>query len=400
MTVTASTSVSKDPAQVIAKVGIIGCGNISSIYLQNLQQAACLQLVAVSDVDMGRAQAQADAYGIRAMPVADLLASEVDIIVNLTTPQAHVPVSRQIIDAGKSVYSEKPLGLRHAEVQTLLARANDQGVLVGCAPDTFLGAGLQTCRRLIDAGDIGEPLAASGFMLCPGHESWHPDPAFYYQQGGGPLFDMGPYYLTALVHLLGSIHSVSGAARITRKTRTITSEPKRGEQIKVETPTHIIGLLEFTRGLHASLTTSFDVTASNFSNIEIYGSEGTLSVPDPNTFAGPVRVRTQRGDWQEIPLDMGYADNSRGLGVADMAWALHEKRQQRASGELAGHVLEAMEKILLAAQEKRWLTLESHATQPEPLTNPAETWFHLRHVAVAAPLRPDTLFGSPQDIHD
>lgn len=375
---TVTPAANQDARQIIANVGIIGCGNISSIYLQNVQRAPSLRLVGVSDMDMQRAQTQASTFGTHALSVEALLASDVDIIVNLTTPQAHVSVSEQIIAAGKSVYSEKPLGLRYADVQRLLEQARAQGVLVGCAPDTFLGAGLQTCRRIIDAGDIGEPLAASAFMLCPGHESWHPDPAFYYQQGGGPLFDMGPYYLTALVHLLGSISSVSGAARITRSTRDITSEPKRGEVIQVETPTHIIGLLEFTSGVQASLTTSFDVVASTFSNIEIYGSKATLRVPDPNTFAGPVQLKTQTGDWQDIPLDAGYADNSRGLGVADMAWALHEKRYPRASGDLAGHVLEAMENILLAAREKRWLTLESQAVRPDPLVSLAEAWFDLR----------------------
>jgi len=420
--VLAPTPSLKHPSQVIAKVGVIGCGNVSNIYMQNLQRATSLQVTAMSDINMARARAQAERYSTRALPVADLLASDVDIIVNLTAPWVHLSVSEQIIDAGKSLYSEYPLGLAYADMQRLLSRAAAKGVLVGCAPDTVLGAGLQTCRRIIDAGLIGEPLSASAFLFrtIAKHDTFQNDEqvdtACFYSQSdqsqssqsqssqsqsgqsqSGQQSRCAPYdilccrgfnYLTALVHLLGSIQRVSGIARVARSKHKVRSAVARGEHVTVESthkPTQIVGLLEFASGLRASLTTSFEMMAlpaSNpfgnlSSNIAIYGSDATLHVPDPNTFAGAVQLKTRYGDWQNIPLNAGYVDNSYGLGVADMAWALHDKRQQRVSGELTRHVLEATEKILLATQEQGWLTLQSHVVQPEPLTHSAETWFHL-----------------------
>jgi predicted dehydrogenase len=223
---------------------------------------------------------------------------------------------------------------------------------------------LQTCRRLIDQGAIGEPVAATACMVTRGHESWHPDPEFYYKPGGGPLFDMGPYYLSALVTLLGPVQSVSGAARASFLERVITSQPRQGQTIKVETPTHVVGTLEFAAGPIATLLTSFDVRAANLPAIEIYGSEGSLSVPDPNGFGGPVRLWWPGTQWQVVPLTHGHTGNSRGLGLADMAEAIREHRPHRASGELGYHVLDAMQAILESARDGRRIELTSQCPRP------------------------------------
>jgi predicted dehydrogenase len=271
----------------------------------------------------------------------------------------------QVLGAGKSVYNEKPLTVAREEAQEILALADKKGLLVGGAPDTFLGAGLQTCRNVIDSGRIGKPVAATAFMLNHGHEGWHPDPAFYYKIGGGPMFDMGPYYLTALVHLLGPVKRVSGSAQKSFETRTIGSEPKRGEVIEVETPTHLVGVLDFESGCMGTIITSFDVWKHTLPTIEIYGSEGTLSVPDPNTFGGEVKVWVPgAGEWESIPHTHGYGENSRSLGVADMAHALRSGRSQRASGKLTYHVLDIMHAVHDASAEGRYVGLNSQCERP------------------------------------
>lgn len=225
---------------------------------------------------------------------------------------------------------------------------------------------MQTCVELVNAGVIGEPVGAHAFMLCRGHESWHPDPEFYYQRGGGPMLDMGPYYLTALVALLGPVRRVTGSARISFPSRTITSEKKRGKSFPVEVPTHITGVLDFASGAIGTITTSFDVWAAEVPRIEIFGSEGTLSVPDPNTFGGPVRLFKPGGSgWQDVPVTRSYAENSRGLGVTEMALAMESGRAHRASGELAYHVLDIMTSISEASTQGRHVTLESTCTKPD-----------------------------------
>jgi predicted dehydrogenase len=250
----------------------------------------------------------------------------------------------------------------------MLALAAAKGVRVGGAPDTFLGGGLQTCRELIDTGAIGTPVAATAFMMSRGHEHWHPNPAFYYQVGGGPMFDMGPYYLTALVSLLGPVQRVTGATRITRTQRTITSQPRYGEIINVEVPTHVTGLLDFAAGPIGTIITTFDVQASALPWIEIYGTTGTLAVPDPNTFGGPVRLRlTGDNAWREIPVTRPYTENSRGLGLADMAEGLRSGRPHRASGDLAYHVLDIMHAIHDASATGHHVQLESTCTRPEAM---------------------------------
>ena len=343
------------------RVGIIGCGNISGIYLTNCRKLPGLALVACADLDMARARAKAAEHGIRAATVDELLADpDIDLVINLTIPAVHAEVSMSALAAGKHVYTEKPLATRRADGAATLALAREKGLRVGSAPDTFLGGGLQTCRKLIDDGAIGEPVAAVAFMTGHGPEGWHPDPEFFYKPGAGPMFDMGPYYLTALVSLLGPIARVTGSARSSFPERTIGSGPKQGQKIAVETPTHVAGVLDFAGGAVATLITSFDVWAANLPRIEIYGSEGSLSVPDPNTFGGPVRIRLA-GDkeWRDVPLTHGYTENSRGLGVADMASAIREGRPHRASGELAYHVLDVMAAFEEASTAGRHVAITS-----------------------------------------
>ena len=353
------------------KVGIVGCGNISGIYFKNLcERFTMLKVVACADKDATRArEASADYSGVETLSVDDLMARpDIDIVLNLTTPKAHFAVSMQAVEAGKSIYCEKPITLNRRQAQQLLATARRRKVLVGNAPDTFLGAGIQTCRKLIDEGWIGTPVAATAFMTSRGHESWHPDPEFYYQPGGGPMFDMGPYYLTALVNLLGPIRKVSGSARISMPERIITSAKKYGTRIAVEVPTHVAGTLDFANGAVCSIITSFDVWGANLPHIEIHGTHGSLSVPNPNTFGGPVAVkRAGAKTFKEIPLTHPYETNSRGLGVADMACALRHRRSLRASGELAAHILDCMHAFNDSSEAEAHIRLASTCCQPCPM---------------------------------
>jgi len=352
------------------KVGIIGCGKICGAYLQNLtgKLPGC-RVTACADLDIARARAQQEAYpGVTAMTPEALLGDpSIDLVLNLTTPGAHHDVALAAVRAGKHVYNEKPLTATPEEAKSLLDAARVSGVRVGGAPDTFLGAGIQRSVQAVLAGSIGRPVAFQACMMSRGHESWHPDPEFYYQAGGGPLLDMGPYYITALVAMLGPVVRVGGMAGISFPERTITSQPKAGNAITVEVPTHVIGLLEFDSGVMGSLTTTFDVCCSDAPRIEIFGSEATLSVPDPNSFGGPVRIRASAKEtWQDLPLESPYAENTRGLGVAELADALRAGRAHRASGALAGHVLDVMHGILAAARSGTRVEPASKPARPEP----------------------------------
>lgn len=352
------------------KVGIVGCGNISGIYLKNGRMLESIEIVACADLVLERARARAEEYGIpKACTVDELLADpEIEIVVNLTVPKAHAEVALKAVQAGKHVYNEKPLTVEREDGRRLLEEAEKRGVLVGGAPDTFMGAGLQTCRKLIDDGWIGRPVAATAFMLSRGHESWHPDPEFYYQRGGGPMFDMGPYYLTALVSLIGPIKRVTGSTQTTFSERLITSKPKYGQTITVNTPTHIAGVMDFACGAVGTIVTSFDVWGGNVPCIEIYGTEGTLSVPDPNGFGGPVRIRRAGShEWSDVPHTHIYAENARGLGVADMAYALRSGRPHRASGEMAYHVLDVMHAFHDASDTGSHVQIQSTCERPAPL---------------------------------
>jgi predicted dehydrogenase len=354
------------------KVGLIGCGNISAIYLKNLTSSPEVEIVACADIDMEKAKARAAEFGVPKVCTVDELLSDpdVELVVNLTIPASHAEICRRALEAGKHVYVEKPLAVRPEDGQQVLALAKAKGLRVACAPETFLGGGIQTCRKLIDEGAIGRPLAATCFMMGSGPESWHPDPEFFYKVGAGPLFDMGPYYLTALIFLLGGISRVTSSAATPFPERQITSAPKAGTMIKVETPTHIAGVLDFASGAVATLVTSFDIMAgTDLPNIEIYGTEGTLRVPDPNGFGGQVLLRrTGKREWEEVPLAFGNTENARGIGVIDMAQAIRENRPHRASGDLAYHVLEAMQGLLNASAEGRHVKLTGLVERPDPMT--------------------------------
>lgn len=352
------------------KVGVVGCGTISAIYLKNAQWLKALDVIACADLFLERAQARAAEFNVpKACTVPELLADpDVEIVLNLTIPNAHAEIALAALAAGKSVYNEKPLAIRREDGQRMLRIAAEKGLRVGCAPDTFLGGGIQTCRNLIDRGAIGEPVAALAFMMNHGPEGWHPDPDFYYQVGAGPMFDMGPYYLTALINLVGPVRRVTGSARITTLERTIGSEPKRGTIIHVNTPTHIAGVMDFVSGAVGTIVTSFDIWGSNVPRIEVYGTHGSLSVPDPNTFGGPVRLnRAGTREWEDVPLTHGYAENSRGLGIADMAAAMRSGRPHRASGALAYHVLDLMHAFHDASDQGRHIDVESTCERPAPL---------------------------------
>ena len=349
------------------KIGIIGCGNISKVYCESPTKFPNLEVAACADIDLERARAKAAEHGIaKALSVDDLLADpEIQIVINLTIPAVHVAVSRSALEAGKHVYSEKPLATSREDAASLLAFAESKGLRVGCAPDTFLGAGLQTVRKLIDDGHIGEPVGAAGWMLSRGPEKWHPDPDFFYQPGAGPMFDMGPYYLTAMTSLLGPVQRVTGSARISFPERTVGSGPKAGQTIKVMTATHVAGVLDFAGGAVGTLITSFDVHASAAQFIEIYGSEGSLMVPDPNTFGGPVKLRRAgEKEFTDQPLQFPYETNSRGVGVADMAAAILGDRPHRASGEMASHVLDLMICFHEASAEGRHIEVASSMERP------------------------------------
>ncbi|MDR0525973.1 MAG: Gfo/Idh/MocA family oxidoreductase [Spirochaetaceae bacterium] len=354
------------------KIGIVGAGAISGIYLQNLTGMFGKRVIlrGITDLIHEKAAQAAEKYRITHFKrTEDLLNSpEVDVVLNITQPQFHHGVAVDALKAGKHVYNEKPLCVKPEEAAELLRLGASKNLRIGGAPDTFLGAGIQTCRKLIDDQWIGQPIGAVAFMLNHGHEHWHPSPEFYYKTGGGPMFDMGPYYLTGLVSLLGPITRVSGSAKQSFKTRSITSEPLNGTSIDVEVPTHIAGVLDFAGGAVGTIITSFDVYSHTLPFIEIYGTEGTLRVPDPNTFGGPVFVRRGRSEtWSEIPLLKAYSENSRGLGLTDMAEGIDENRPHRASGELTFHVLEVMQGIHEASASGKYYELTSSCRRPEPL---------------------------------
>jgi len=353
------------------RVGIVGLGNISGIYLKNLGSYRSTQVVAVADLDRARAETAANEHSIPYIftPEELIAHSAVDLVLNLTIPKAHGPIALQAVANGKHVYNEKPLTTDVASAQELVKAAKARGVLVGCAPDTFLGAGLQTTRKALDDGEIGVPVAAQCSMLSRGPEPWHPSPEFFYKPGGGPMLDMGPYYVTALLSLFGPVHRITGNVRASFPTRTVGSGPLKGTEIVVETPTHYAGSLEFVSGPIVQMQMSFDVY-SNWPDhpITIYGSEGTMKVPDPNTFGGDVMVkRHDDKDWRVIPSVHGFAENSRGLGVLDMAHAITEGRPNRASGDLALHALDVMLAFERSSTEGRHIVFEPTIERPAPM---------------------------------
>lgn len=324
------------------KIGIIGCGNISPAYFKGLALYPFLEVKACADMRLEAAEARAKEFGVLAQSVEELLADEeISLVVNLTIPAVHAPMNLRILEAGKHAYCEKPFALNRPEGQEVLKAAKEKGLRVGCAPDTFFGVGMQTPRKLYDDGLIGRAHAATANFGCPGHESWHPAPEFYYLPGGGPLLDMGPYTLTALVNILGPIKAVQALVRTTFESRTCTSETRSGEVIPVKTPTHFAGLLEFESDAVATVVYSFDLAGHSLPTLEIYGEKGAMKLPDPNHFTGETTLMWPGWKSETAPIEHTH-EALRGAGVADMAKAIAIGRPHRASGELAYHVLDAM----------------------------------------------------------
>ncbi|WP_428386678.1 Gfo/Idh/MocA family protein [Mucisphaera sp.] len=351
------------------KVGLIGAGNISGAYLNHAETFSSMRIVACSDLNTSLAQERAKEHGIAAMSVDQLLGSdEIDIVLNLTPPQGHAPVNLQALEAGKHVYCEKPFALNLEDAQQVVSLAASKGLRVGCAPDTFLGAGQQGCRTLVDDGAIGQPIAGTAMMLSSGPESWHPNPGFYFLQGGGPVMDMGPYYVTALVNMLGPVAEVRAMAHRSGE-RTCTSEALMGKKLPVEVDTHVAGTLRFEQGAVVTIVMSFDVISAQHPPIEVFGTEGSLRVPDPNMFGGEIHLAKRGGDGPELlPLKHVYSENYRSIGVADMADAILKGREHRASGSLAMHVLEVLLGLHRAAEQEGPVMIASRVSRPEPLS--------------------------------
>lgn len=354
-------------------VGVVGCGNISGIYLTNLTGmfADRVNVVAVCDLIPEKALAAQKEYGIPKAYFTDeeiMADDEIELILNITTPDQHCPVNLMALAAGKHAYCEKPLATCRADGEKQIALAQEKGLLLGGAPDTFMGGGIQTCRKLIDDGWIGDVVAVNASMRCRGHESWHPNPAFYYQVGGGPMFDMGPYYLTCLVNLVGAVDSVMAYTRVTFPQRLITSQPLAGTVVDVEVPTHIAGLLKFAGGALGTLTTSFDVYDDHQALIEVFGSRGSLIVPDPNGFGGPVKLlRPGASCYEDVPIPFGYCGNSRGIGVADLCEAIVEGRPARADCAQTFHVLDLMCAFHESAEKGAEVSLRGGFARKAPL---------------------------------
>lgn len=359
------------------RVGIIGCGNISPAYIKGCAEYDILKVVALADMNPAAADARAKEFGIeRVLTVDELIADpDIDLVINLTIPSAHAPVNRRILLAGKHAYTEKPFGLNRAEGAEVLALAREKGLLVGCAPDTYLGPAWQTARKVLDDGLIGEPSAAFGSMLSGGPESWHPSPEFFYKHGGGPLFDMGPYYLSALVHLLGPVKMVTAMAKKAFAQRTVGSGPLQGNKIDVDIFTHLSGLLEFENGVQATTIFSFDTFGGGeLPRLEIYGHLGTLHLPDPNHRDGELKIRLQgEKDWTVYPNEHMHTPPHRGIGVADMAYAIRTGRSTRVAGEIANHVLDIMCAFGESAQSHSVVHLLTSCVRPEmfPIKMPA-----------------------------
>jgi predicted dehydrogenase len=353
----------------MTNVAILGCGMISGAYASTIHAFPHLDLVACADMDVVRAGALADEHGIpNVCSVDDLLdRDDVEIVVNLTPAAAHVPVTRAILESGKSAFSEKPLGSDLESARGLVDLAAARGLHLGCAPDTFFGVGLQTAIAAVQAGTIGEPIAATAFLMNPGPDLWHPNPEIFFVHGAGPLFDMGPYYLTSLVQFLGPAVRVQAMARMFEPKRVIRSEARRGDVMNVEVPTHVASTFEFASGAIATLATSWDVSGSRHRLIEIHGTEGTLAVPDPNMFQGDVSFRKpHEKEWTPVTPRAATIPQQRGVGLAEMAWAAQAGRPHRASGELALHAVDMMASAIESTEARRAIDMTTTCA-PAPL---------------------------------
>lgn len=361
-------------------IGIIGCGNISSAYLTLAPLFKSLEMRAVADMNMDAAKARAEEFGVRASSVDDLLAADdIDIIVNLTIPDAHFAVTKSILDAGKHAYSEKPVVLTFAEGKELSDLAASKNLRIGSAPDTFLGGAHQQARSLIDEGAVGKIIAGTCHVMSHGMENWHPNPDFFYQPGAGPVLDIGPYYVTNLIQLIGPVEKVVALATTTFKERTISSEPRKGEKVPVNTPTNIHALLQFKNGATITMSTSWDIWAHRHANMELYGTDGSLFVPDPNFFGGTVEMAGDDGEIKPVPQSdhpFGIANqderaNYRASGLADMATAIMEDRPHRCSMELALHAVDVMTGILKSGEIGGFVEMSTSCERPAALDKEA-----------------------------
>lgn len=346
-------------------VGIVGAGFISGQYLSNIPKLRNLKLVGISDLDQSRVEKIATEHGLKAFGGDSIYTSpEVDVILNITPPQSHSAVSLKALNNGKHVYLEKPFSLTMEQALPVIELAKKNGLRIGCAPDTFLGTGVQTSKYLLENGAIGSPFAASAFWSAPGHELWHPNPQFYYLNGAGPLFDMGPYYLTALVFLLGPITSVIGNATHTSRNRKVHTGDLAETPISVEVETHISALLTHATGAQSTVMVSFEAWGSRLPTIEVYGTEGTINVPDPNQFSDKTFIFTEKEqEWKEVEPLAGYKNAGRGFGLSEMAAAIESNTQHRASGELGLHILEVMESILKSARSDSRIAIKSSVSE-------------------------------------
>lgn len=349
------------------RVGLIGTGNIFPAYIATLKRCRRVHLVGVADADPARAQARAAESGLTALSVEALLDSDAQIILNLTPPQAHYAIGLRALEAGKHFFTEKPLAATFEQGLDLVQRARALGLRVGCAPDTFLGAAGQALRALVDDGAAGAIRHGTAQFMNHGPDHWHPNPAFFYQKGGGPLHDVGVYYLTHLVNHLGPVARLSALAHTTHAQRLVPFGPCAGQTLSVDVPTHVVTHLDFESGPRIVLTSSFDVWQHTHTPIELYGDDGTLLGADPNQFGGTVRHGHRTGPWQRAPGGRPYTTNSRGIGLIDMALALQEDRPHRCSAELALHVLEIMDRALEAGRSGKTLPLTTRCERPAPL---------------------------------
>ncbi len=354
------------------RVGVVGCGNISSAYLGMAKKFPVVEIVACADLVREVAEAKAEEFEVpRVLSVDDLVKDpSVDIVLNLTIPKAHTEIALRALEAGKHAYSEKPLGIDREDGRKVIETGRRKNLRVGCAPDTFMGAGLQTARKLIEDGAIGKPIAFTAFMMSPGPEGWHPSPEFLFEKGGGPMLDMGPYYLTAFNNLFGPIKRLTGTTSFARPQRVIGSGPKKGKAFNIETPDFVCGTIEYENGAAGTIVTTYATHHATYDHkqpITVYGTEGTMKVPDPNNFDSPVSVRLAADqEWKDVPFQFvtGYG---RSIGLADMAQAIKSGRKHRANGEQAFAVLDAMIGFLDSARDGKAFTPTARCERPAPM---------------------------------
>jgi predicted dehydrogenase len=349
------------------RVGVVGCGVIAHNYVRGSSAFDGFEIVACADLSKSVAEAFGAQHGLSVGSVDELIAaSDLDAILNLTPPAAHADVVQSAFEHGKHVYTEKPLATSVGDAQSLVEEAHRRGLRLGCAPDTFLGSAYEAGRELIERGDIGEPLGATATMLVGGPDSWHPNADIFYREGGGPMLDIAPYYLTAIASLLGSYTAAAGFAETPTPVRELGVGPRAGEQFGVDVPTHVVAALRLERGALVTLTVSFEASDQYESSLLVHGSEGTLELPDANAFEGDVRVRSARSDWDIVPYESRGAQETRGCGLDELAESLRAGRPHRASGELALHVLETATAALRAAEEGRTVEILSRIASDAP----------------------------------